>query len=177
MTVLSGANSVPVKTDQTQAMQRCGKSPFGGRERIGRSRSRERLLPPQALSRSGGDNRDHTREDRRSTHERDRSPRTDRNVRPVGDHFDRRRSSPREGSRGSVDKFPLRRDRERGGENFEDRHDKDRLKDYVGHPTMDSRMDRSGSREARISEKITEGDNFKNLRGLDEGTFPVYPAH
>ena len=115
-------------------------------------------------------------QDRRSAHERERSPRIDRNVRPSGDPFDRRRSSPREGSRGSVDRFPLRRDRERGGESFEDRHDKDRRKDYVGHPTMDSRMDRSGSREARISEKIAEDDHFKNLRGLDEGKFPVYPS-
>jgi len=172
-TVLSGANSVPVKTEQNQVVQRRGKSPFGASERNGRSRSRERLLPPQALNRSAGnlsDNRDHNREDRRSAHERERSPRNDRNIRSGGDHFDRRRSSPRDGNRGSVDRFPPRRDRERGGESFDDRHDKDRRKEYAGLSSMDSRLDRSGSRETRVSEKIQDG-NFKSLRGLEEGTF------
>merc|ERR1712088_365915 len=99
--ILSGANSVPVKADQV--IQRRGKSPFGNRERSNRFRSRERLLPPQALNRSTGsisDHRDNNRSDRRNTHDRDRSPRVNRNIRP-DDHMDRRRS-PRDGSRGSL---------------------------------------------------------------------------
>lgn len=175
-TVLSGANSVPVKTDQSQGSQRRGKSPFGGRERSGRSRSRDRLLPPQALNRPSGatgDNRDNNREDRRSGHERDRSPRIDRNVRSSGDHFDRRRSSPRDGNRGSLDRLPPRRDRERGSDSFDDRHhDKDRHKDSVGSINLLSRMDRSRSREARIADKFSEEGSSKGLRPLDEGMCP-----
>ena len=171
--VLSGANSVPVKAEQNQGTQRRAKSPFTGRERSGRSRSKERLLPPHALNRSTGnigENRDYNREDRRSAQERDRSPRLDRN-RSTGDQFDRRRSSPRDSSRGSADRLTHKRDRERVGDTFENRNsEKERRKNSVGS-SMDSRMDRSRSRDARAVDKFPEDNNFKSSRGVDEGIF------
>lgn len=154
--ILSGANSVPVKADQS--IQRRGKSPFASRERSNRSRSRERLLPPQALNRSTGsisDHRDNNRSDRRNTHDRDRSPRVNRNIRP-DDHMDRRRS-PRDGSRGSLDRFTQRR--EQGGDSYDDRHDKDRRKEFTGNANLYARTDRSRSRESRMTDKFAEEGN------------------
>ena len=154
--VLSGANSVPVKADP--AMQRRGKSPFGGRDRSNRSRSRERLLPPNALDRSTGninEHRDNNRSDRKNTHDRDRSPRMDRNIRTNEDHIDRRRS-PRASSRGSTDRFSQRR--ERGGDSYEERHDRDGRNDTTRDNDF-ARMDRSRSRESRIVDKFAEGGN------------------
>merc|ERR1712038_800701 len=130
-------------------------SPFGSRERSNRSRSRERLLPPQALNRSTGsisDHRDNNRSDRRNTHDRDRSPRVNRNLRP-DDHMDRRRS-PRDGSRGSLDRFTQRR--EQGGDSYDDRHDKDRRKGFTGNANLFARTDRSRSRETRMTDKLAE---------------------
>ena len=155
-TILSGANSVPVKAEQV--MQRRGKSPFGSRDRNIRSRSRERLLPPQALNRSTGnvsDHRENNRGDRRNTNERDRSPRADRIARPNDDHIVRR--SPRDGSRGSTDRFTQRR--ERGADSFDDRHDRDRRKDLVANANTFARMDRSRSRETRAGDKFTDEGN------------------
>ena len=172
--LLSGANSVPVKSDLNSGNQRREKSPLGGRERSERSRSSERLLPPQVHSRSSaGDNRDYTREDRRSGHERDRSPRIDRNSRSSGEHFERKRS-PRDGNRGSLDRISHpRRDRDRGNDNFDDRHyDKDRHKGSASSSNLLSRMDRSRSREARVGDgKYTEATRSKTLRSLDRGNF------
>ena len=161
-------------TDLNSGNQRRAKSPIDVRERYERSRSRERLLPPQVHGRSSaGDNRDYTREDRRSGHERDRSPRIDRNSRSSGEHFERKRS-PRDGNRSSLDRLSHpRRDRDRGNDNYDDRHyDKDRHKGSASSSNLLSRMDRSRSREARVGDaKYADGTKSKALRSLDRGNF------
>ena len=169
-TVLSGANSVPVKMEQHQMMQRRTRSPTDGRDRNYRSRSKERLLPHQAGHRPIGSfgERDHNREDRRMGQERERSPRIDRNFRPGEDNIDRRRSSPKDENRANSDKFPGRRERDRRADSFEGRHhDKDRRKEFAG--AMTSKRDRSDSREPRFGDKSFEERNLKNSRGLDRG--------
>ena len=133
--LLSGANSVPVKIEPSHSGQRRDKSPQANRDRGGGSR--ERLLPPQALPMQRSAPADYNRgEDRRSGGglDRDRSPR-DRNSTRTGDHFDRR---PRE-NKGSFDRSMPRRDR--GNEGFGQRqHDKDLA------------LPRSASREGKISD-------------------------
>ena len=169
--VLSGANSVPVKIDQSQGNQRRGRSPFADREKIPRSRSRERLLPHQALNRSSGvigGNIEHSREERRSVHERDRSPRVERNIRSSGEYFDRRRSPPKDGNRRNITRPPPRRGRLRGNENFGERRDRKWHKESPGN-NMPSRMDRSRSREAKRGDKYPEEGTSKSFRVAEEG--------